>query len=257
MRGAERTEQPARPARNPRRRRTAPSPTPAPDHALLASIVESTEGAIFSSTLDSILVGWNRGSEKLLGYSHQQITGSPVAILALPSRVAAVAEFHNTITRGDSIAPYDAVLRAKDDSLIDVSLAVFPVRGPSGKVASVCFVARDIRERKLRDAALAASEERHRATFEQAAVGIIRTAPDGRLLRGNARFALNAYQRKKPVRIRVDARFYVFPSPTPVSASRQTRSKSSLTSSVRLRPRPRATLEVRDSASPSLEHWLA
>jgi len=85
------------------------------------------------------------------------------------------------------------------DELIDVEQTIFPIYDPNtGEVSWLPTVMRDIRERKQNEAALRESEERFRATFEQAAVGIAHVAPDGRWLRVNQRLCdIVGYSRKE------------------------------------------------------------
>ena len=123
----------------------------APD-ALLAAIVESTDDAIVSKSLDGIVTSWNHGAERLFGYSREEMIGSSIAILAAPDRPNEMPEILEKIRRGERIEHYETVRRRKDGSLVDISLSVSPVRDKAGQIVGASKIARDITERKLAEA---------------------------------------------------------------------------------------------------------
>jgi PAS domain S-box-containing protein len=131
----------------------------------LASIVEFCEDAILSTNLDRIITSWNKGAERLFGYSAEEAVGQPVAILIPPERQDEEYAIFSRIWRGDRVDHCETVRRRKDGTLIDVSLTVSPIRGASGKVVGGSGIVRDISERKRSDAQIAAlsREAEHRA----------------------------------------------------------------------------------------------
>ena len=156
--------------------------------ASLAAIVEFSDDAIHSATLDGTIVSWNRGAERLFGYSSQEMLGMNVAMLARPDRAGMVAEHIAKIRTGCSISPFDTATQGKDGRPIDVSLSIFPVRDSAGEVVGVSSIVRDITERKRTEERLRESEERFREVFESAPAGICVVGMDGRFIQANPAF---------------------------------------------------------------------
>ena len=82
--------------------------------ALLASIVESSKDAISSADLHGTIVSWNRAAEALLGYSREEILGQNISVLAMPDRIDRMRKLLEAVSQGNSIIPFDAILRDKD-----------------------------------------------------------------------------------------------------------------------------------------------
>ncbi len=131
----------------------------------LASIVEFGNDAIISKNLDGIITSWNKGAERLFGYSAEEAIGQPVTILVPPESADEEFAILRYIRRGDRIEPYETVRRRKDGSLIDISLTVSPVRDAEGKIIGASRISRDITERKRNEAQISilACEAEHRA----------------------------------------------------------------------------------------------
>src|SRR5919202_6097964 len=85
--------------------------------ALLAAIVDSSDDAIVSKSLDGIVTSWNRGAERLFGYSREEMIGSPIAVLAAPDRPHEMSEILERIRCGERIEHYETVRRRKDGLL--------------------------------------------------------------------------------------------------------------------------------------------
>jgi PAS domain S-box-containing protein len=130
----------------------------------LASIVETGDDAITSIGTDGIMTSWNRGAERLFGYSAEQAIGQPATIL-IPSEYQ--DEYCATLNRVrcGHIERCETVWRREDGSLIDVSLTVSPMRGDRGKIVGISNVARDITERKRSEAQISvlSREAEHRS----------------------------------------------------------------------------------------------
>jgi PAS domain S-box-containing protein len=131
----------------------------------LASIVEFSDDAIISKTLDGIITSWNKGAEQLFGYSAVEAIGEPVVILAPPERGGEDYAILESVRRGNHVHNYETVRLRKDGSLIDVSVSVSPIRGAGGRVVGASRVVRDITERKRSDAHISVltREAEHRA----------------------------------------------------------------------------------------------
>jgi two-component system, chemotaxis family, CheB/CheR fusion protein len=116
--------------------------------ARLAAIVESSDDAIVSKDLNGIVTSWNKGAQKLFGYTAEEVIGKSVTILYPRDRENEESYILDRITRGEGVDHYETVRRHKDGSEIDVSLTVSPVRDKTGKVIGASKIARDISERK-------------------------------------------------------------------------------------------------------------
>ena len=114
----------------------------------LASIVEHSEDAIYSIDLDGNITSWNRGAERLYGYSADEVNGRSVMLLIPEERHEEERHIQARVWRGDSIDQYETLRRHKDGSFVDVSLTVSPVRTVDGSLVGAAKIARDISERK-------------------------------------------------------------------------------------------------------------
>ena len=155
----------------------------------LATIVESSDDAIIGKTLEGVITNWNKGAEKLYGYSAGEVLGQPISVLAPPERAEEVTQILARLKRGERLEHFESVRVRKDGSLVDVSLSIFPVTDSRGEVTGIASIARDVTERKRADQELHESEERYRSLVE-AAPDVIYTvsAEDGSLTSLNPAF---------------------------------------------------------------------
>jgi two-component system CheB/CheR fusion protein len=116
--------------------------------AHLASIVESSNDAIVSKTLQGVITSWNKSAERLFGYTAAEIIGLPVTTLIPPDRQEEEVEILEKLGRGKRIEHYETVRVRKDGTLVDVSLTISPIRDSSGRISGASKVARNISERK-------------------------------------------------------------------------------------------------------------
>ena len=117
----------------------------------LASIVDYSDDAIIGKSLDGVIINWNKGAERLYGYSAEEVMGKPISILLPPDRPDELREIISKLQQGEIINE-ETVRRKKDGTLIDVALTVSPIKNSRGQVTAASAIARDISERKRADA---------------------------------------------------------------------------------------------------------
>jgi PAS domain S-box-containing protein len=120
----------------------------------LAAIVESSDDAIISKDLTGVITSWNKGAERLYGYSAEEIIGRSVTVLIPEDHYDEEPNILNRIRNGLRIDHYETVRCRKDGSLIDISLSVSPVRDIDGKIIGASKIARDITPQKRAERAL-------------------------------------------------------------------------------------------------------
>ncbi|HEU4562932.1 MAG TPA: PAS domain S-box protein [Longimicrobium sp.] len=155
----------------------------------LATIVESSEDAIFSKALDGTVQSWNAGAERLYGYTAAEIVGKNVSILAPADRKEEIPAILARLRAGERIPSYETVRMRKDGTLVDVLLTISPLPGGNGEVIGASTIARDITARKRTEAALRASEAGYRRLIETAEEGIWLLDTSGRTTYVNERLS--------------------------------------------------------------------
>ena len=114
----------------------------------LAAIVETSDDAILSETLDGIIISWNAGAEKIYGYSANEIVGQHVSILAPPELKVEVQGIVDRVSRGEGVDHLETQRVSKEGMRIDVSLTISPIRNERGLIMGASTIARDITARK-------------------------------------------------------------------------------------------------------------
>jgi two-component system, sensor histidine kinase and response regulator len=115
----------------------------------LAAIVDSADDSIFSKSLDGTIISWNKGAERLYGYTQEEILGQHVSILFPPDHAHDFDLYIDRIKLGERIEHFETVRLAKDGRRLDVSLTLSPIYNTAGELAAISSIARDIQEQKL------------------------------------------------------------------------------------------------------------
>jgi len=138
--------------------------SPDETRSLLAAIVDSSDDAIVSKTLDGVITSWNRAAERIFGYTAAEAIGQHITLIIPAERYSEEDDVLAHIRRGEKIDHFETVRQAKDGRRLDISITVSPVRDASGKIIGASKVAREISDRKRRE-----SERQQLIVQEQAA----------------------------------------------------------------------------------------
>jgi PAS domain S-box-containing protein len=128
--------------------------------AYLAAIVDSAEDAIVSKDLNGIVRSWNKGAQRLFGYSAEEMIGKPITTLFPPERLGEEDMILGRLRRGERVEHYETVRVAKDGRQIPISLTMSPIKDHTGRVVGASKIARDISERKRLESAMKDADRR-------------------------------------------------------------------------------------------------
>ncbi|HXD16360.1 MAG TPA: PAS domain S-box protein [Vicinamibacterales bacterium] len=114
-----------------------------------ASIIESSDVAIYSQDLDGVITGWNAGAETLFGYRAAEIVGKKsYGTIIPPNRRAEEEDVLERTRAGHGVQHHETVRQRKDGTLFDVSITISPVRNSAGEIVGVSKIARDVTVQK-------------------------------------------------------------------------------------------------------------
>jgi len=122
---------------------------------LLAAIVDSSDDAIVSKTLDGVISSWNKSAERMFGYTREEAVGQHITLIIPEDRWDEEVKIVERLRRGERVDHFETVRVRKDGTLLDLSLTISPVKDAAGRVVGASKVARDITERKQVEQALA------------------------------------------------------------------------------------------------------
>ena len=117
--------------------------------ALLAGIVQSSDDAIISKSLDGTIRSWNDSAEEMFGYSEDEVIGKSIMIIVPPDRSGEEKSILETLARGDRIEHFETERVTKSGKRIPISLSVSPIKNRVGEIIGASKIARDITQRKF------------------------------------------------------------------------------------------------------------
>ena len=119
--------------------------------SLLAAIVDSSDDAIFSKDRNMVVTTWNRGAERIYGWTAEEVIGGPISIIIPEHRKGEERKILDQILAGENVDHYETERVKKDGNLIDVSLTVSPIRDREGTIVGASVIARDITIRRKQE----------------------------------------------------------------------------------------------------------
>lgn len=132
-----------------------------------AAIIQSSDDAIISKTLDGIITSWNNSAERIFGYTAQEMIGTHITRIVPFDRLDEEPRILNRLKRGERIDHFETKRITKDGKLLDISLCISPVKNSKGVIIGASKIARDITAQKRAEQLIRESEERIRESEER------------------------------------------------------------------------------------------
>ena len=158
------------------------------NRAQLAAIVDSSQDAIISKTLDGIITSWNAAATRMFGYTADEAIGQPVLMLIPPDRREEETAILARLRRGEPIESYETVRRRKDGGQVDISLTISPLRDGAGRIVGASKIARDIGAARAAERVLRESETRYRSLVEASGAIVFNSDAQARWLQPHPRW---------------------------------------------------------------------
>ena len=138
----------------------------------LASIVDYSDDAIIGKDTNGVIVAWNKGAERLYGYTCEEIIGRSISALLPQDEPDDLPEIMERLKRGERVDHEDVVRRRKDGHLIDVSITISPIKDSAGRFTGASSITRDITRRKEAESKLQLTTDRLSLATEIAKIGV-------------------------------------------------------------------------------------
>jgi PAS domain S-box-containing protein len=137
----------------------------------LAALIESADDAIISKTLEGFITSWNKGAERIFGYTAEEVIGKPITIIIPTELLDEEPKILARLRNGERIEHYETVRVRKDGRRLDISLTVSPIRGPNDRIVGASKIARDVTEQRQARRALDEASERLRLALAASHLG--------------------------------------------------------------------------------------
>ncbi|HEY8893499.1 MAG TPA: PAS domain S-box protein [Niastella sp.] len=131
------------------------------------AIVQSSDDAIISKTLDGIITSWNTGAERIFGYTSQEMIGTPITRIIPNDRLDEEPKILDRLKKGERIDHFETKRITRDGRLLDISLSISPVKNSKGIIIGASKIARDITAQKIAEQRIRESEEMVRVSAER------------------------------------------------------------------------------------------
>jgi PAS domain S-box-containing protein len=135
------------------------TPIPRASRELLAAIVDSSDDAIISKNLEGVMTSWNRGAQRIFGYTAEEAIGRPVTMLSPAERQNEEVKILSEIQQGRRVEHFETIRQRKDGQLLNVSLTISPVKDESGRIVGASKIARNITDQKKAERMLQQMQE--------------------------------------------------------------------------------------------------
>ena len=152
----------------------------------LAAIVENSDDGIIGKSLDGVILSWNKGAEKLYGYSQSEAIGRSISMLVPPDQEDDLEYLLEKLKMGEPVFHYETVRMKKDETLIQVSLTLSPIKNHEGELIGASTIARDITERKKAEETIRRANAYNRSLIEASLDPLVTINPDGTISDVNA-----------------------------------------------------------------------
>ena len=116
--------------------------------AWLAAVVESSDDAIITKTMEGVITTWNRGAERLFGYSAAEVIGKPMLMLFPPEFMNEESKILARIGHGEPVDNFETIRLRKDGKSVDISVVISLIKDSSGAIIGASNTARDITQQK-------------------------------------------------------------------------------------------------------------
>src|SRR4026209_1646007 len=114
----------------------------------LSALIESADDAIVSKTLGGIITSWNKGAERIFGYTAEEAVGNPITIIIPKNHLDEEPKILARLRAGERVDHFETVRQTKDGRLVNISLTISPIIGPDGQIVGASKIARDITEQR-------------------------------------------------------------------------------------------------------------
>ncbi len=137
----------------------------------LAALIDSADDAIISKTLEGIITSWNKGAERIFGFTAEEAVGNPITIIIPPDHLDEEPQILARLRAGERIEHFETVRQRKDGRRLDISLTVSPIKGPDNRIVGASKIARDVTEQRRARRELDEASERLRLALAASHLG--------------------------------------------------------------------------------------